>query len=128
MQNTTPDTIEAWLNEIGIPSYQLSLMLNQRSCDVGLGVPFNIVQYSILLRMIAEVVNMTPGTFIWNGGDVHIYENHISPLMEQVKLTPFPSPTLRFKRKVTDIDDFQFDDFIISGYQSHPTIKMDVAV
>lgn len=128
MQNTTPDTIEAWLDEIGIPSYQLSMLLNQRSCDVGLGVPFNIVQYSILLRMIAEVVNMTPGTFTWNGGDVHIYENHLTPLTDQVKLTPFPSPTLTFNRRIAEIDDFRFDDFVISGYQSHPTIKMDVAV
>ncbi|PPD55303.1 MAG: thymidylate synthase [Methylotenera sp.] len=107
---------------------RLSMILNQRSCDVGLGLPFNIVQYSILLRMLAEVTDLKPGEFIWNGGDVHIYENHLRRLAEQVHREPFPSPILTFKRKVTDIDDFDFDDFMISGYESHPNIKLDVAV
>lgn len=107
---------------------QLSMILNQRSCDVGLGLPFNIVQYSILLRMLAEVTNLEPGEFIWNGGDVHIYENHLHLLAEQVHREPYPSPILTFKRKVTDIDDFEFDDFMINGYQSHPSIKMEVSV
>ena len=107
---------------------ELSLMLNQRSCDVGLGVPFNIVQYSILLRMLAEVVGMVPGEFIWNGGDIHVYENHREQLKDQLRRVPHPSPTLRFTRKVTDIDDFRFEDFEIVDYTSHPAIRMDVAV
>ncbi len=116
------------LNEIGIPQYELSLMVNQRSCDVGLGVPFNIVQYSFLLRMFAEVANMVPGEMIWNGGDTHIYENHVDALSGQILRTPFPSPTFKFARKITDIDDFKYDDFIIEDYVHHPAIKMEVAV
>jgi thymidylate synthase len=107
---------------------ELSLLLNQRSCDVGLGVPFNIVQYSILLRMLAWVAGMVPGEFIWNGGDVHVYENHIEPLLTQVGNNPYASPTLSFTRDVNDIDGFQYDDFKILGYTSHGKIPMEVAV
>lgn len=121
-------TVEGVLNAINFPKYELSLLINQRSCDVGLGVPFNIVQYSFLLRMFAEVANMVPGDMIWNGGDVHIYTNHIDALTEQVKRKPKCSPTLKFARKITDIDDFKYDDFIIEGYDPDPAIKMDVAV
>lgn len=116
------------LDAYGIPQYELSLMLNQRSCDVGLGVPFNIAQYSILLRMIAEVVNMAPGDFIWSGGDVHIYKNHITALSNQVNRTPMDSPTFRFGRKITNIDDFKYEDFIFENYKPHSSIKMAVAV
>jgi thymidylate synthase len=111
-----------------VANNKLSMMLNQRSCDVGLGIPFNIVQYSLLLRMLAEVTDLEPGELIWNGGDVHIYENHIHLLAEQVHREVYPSPTFKFARKVTDIDDFKFEDFIIEGYEAHPSIKMNVAV
>jgi thymidylate synthase len=124
----TGETIEQVLDSIDFPTYELSLMLNQRSCDVGLGVPFNVVQYSILLRMFCEVANMLPGEFIWSGADVHVYENHIDALKEQITRTPYPSPTFKFGRVVNHIDDFTFDDFVIENYESHPTIKMDVAV
>lgn len=116
------------LTDMGIPAHELSLKLTQRSCDVGLGVPFNIVQYSILLHMFCEVVNMVPGDFLWSGGDVHIYENHFRQLEEQVMREPYASPTLRFARSITNIDNFTYDDFIIENYESHPTIKMEVAV
>jgi thymidylate synthase len=106
----------------------LSMMLNQRSCDVGLGVPYNIVQYSILLRMLAEVTGLRPGKFIWSGGDIHIYTNHIPALELQLANTPMQSPTLKFARPVTDIDDFKYEDFIIENYTSHGLIRMDVAV
>lgn len=107
---------------------KLSLLVNQRSCDVGLGVPFNIVQYSLLLRMVAQVTDLLPGELIWNGGDVHIYENHLDLLKEQVTRIQYPSPFFRFNRNVTSIDDFKYQDFVIERYQSHPAIKMDVAV
>lgn len=124
---------EAWRGDdfwkqTDIPLYELSLMLNQRSCDVGLGVPFNIVQYSILLRMLCEVVGMVPGDFIWSGGDVHIYTNHIDGLNTQLTREAFDAPTLKFARPITSIDDFKFEDFIIEGYQHHPRIDLDVAV
>jgi len=109
---------------------KLSCMLNQRSCDTGLGVPFNIVQYSILTHMIAHVTGLEPGEFIWSGGDVHIYKNHIAPLNEQIlrDASVFPSPTLVLNSNVKEIDDFTFDDFEIIDYESHPTIKMEVSV
>lgn len=127
IMSVTPELVEQ-MDAANVPTHELSMMLNQRSCDVGLGVPFNIVQYSIILRMIAEVTNMVAGDFIWSGGDVHIYKNHVDQLTEQQTREPYPSPTLSFARKVESIDDFKYDDFIISGYQSHSRIIMDVAV
>ena len=127
--NVPADSIDAILDEAGVPTRELSLMLNQRSCDVGLGVPFNIVQYSILLRMLAEVSNMAPGDFIWNGGDVHIYANHVDGLKEQLaRPLSYQSPTLTFARQVESIDNFQYGDFVIQGYESHPKIALPVAV
>lgn len=124
----TAEQIHDLLNTLAVPTRELSMMLNQRSADVGLGVPFNITQYSMLLRMIAEVVGLLPGEFIWNGGDVHIYDNHVDKLEEQLNRNPYDSPTLKFARAVADIDDFGYDDFVIEGYQSHAAIKMDVAI
>lgn len=126
--DVTSEEVEQLLDKDNVPSYELSLMLNQRSCDVGLGVPFNIVQYSLLLRMFCEVVNMYPGEFIWNGGDVHIYTNHIDALTEQTKRFLYPSPQFYFARNVQSIDDFKYEDFIFEDYTSHPAIKMEVAV
>jgi thymidylate synthase len=120
--------IDGILDTYNVPYYELSMILNQRSCDVGLGVPFNIVQYSILMRMLAEVAEMAPGEFIWNGGDVHIYENHIDTLREQFNRMPISSPTFKFGRKITDIDDFKYEDFIIEDYECYPTLAMPVAV
>ena len=107
---------------------KLSCMLNQRSCDIFLGVPFNIAQYSILTRMIAEVVGLKAGEFIWNGGDVHLYANHKDQAKEQLSRTATTSPKLSFLRKVTDIDDFTFDDFVLTGYNPLPVIKAKVSV
>lgn len=107
---------------------QLSLLLNQRSCDVGLGVPFNIAQYGILLHMLAQVASLKPGRLIWNGGDVHIYNNHVEALQMQLLRSPYPSPRLVLNKNVTEINDFKFEDFSIVDYQSHPAVKMDVAV
>lgn len=114
----------------GGKQYELSLKLHQRSCDVLLGVPFNIVQYSMLLHMICHVVNMTPGAFVWSGGDVHIYDNHREALnIQRSRPIIYPSPTLRFARKIDNINDFLPSDFIIEGYQSHgPLPKVEVAI
>lgn len=107
---------------------KLSCQLYQRSCDVGLGVPFNIVQYSILTHMIAQVTGHEASEFIWTGGDVHIYNNHIEMLNEQLEREPYPTPTLRLNQAVKEIDDFCYEDFFIVGYQSHKPIKMEVSV
>jgi thymidylate synthase len=144
---TTPDSrrmlVSAWnvgeLASMALPpchySFQfwtadgkLSMIMNQRSCDVGLGVPYNIVQYSILLRMIAQVTGFVPGEFIWRGGDVHIYKNHVEQLVEQLERDPHPSPVLKLNPNVKEIDDFKYSDFEIVGYKSHPKIKMEVSV
>lgn len=108
---------------------KLKCHLYQRSCDVGLGVPFNIVQYSILTHMIAHVTGLEADEFIWTGGDTHIYTNHVDQLREQLTRDPYPSPSLKLNPDVKEIDDFTFEDFEIVGYDDfHPTIKMEVAV
>lgn len=112
----------------GSDKRQLRCHLYQRSADVGLGVPFNIVQYSILTHMIAKVTNHVATEFVWTGGDVHIYNNHIEQLKGQTKRTYFPSPTIKFDRDIESIDDFTYEDFVIEGYDCHPIIKMPVAV
>lgn len=107
---------------------KLSCMLNQRSCDIGLGVPFNTVQYSILTHMIAQVTDLKPSEFIWNGGDCHIYTNHIDELVDQTTRTPYKSPTLKLNPNVKNLEDFTFDDFEIVGYEHHEAIRLPVAV
>jgi len=92
-----------------------------------LGVPFNIAQYSILLRMIAQVVDLQPGEFIWTGGDVHLYLNHLDQAQQQLDRVPFPSPTFKFVRTVTNIDNFKCEDFLIENYRHHSTIKAPVS-
>jgi thymidylate synthase len=113
-----------WSNGKG----ELSCHLYQRSCDTGLGVPFNIVQYSILTHMFAHVTGHVAKEFVWTGGDVHIYNNHKAALAQQLIRDPYESPTLRLNPAVKEIDDFKFEDFEIVGYQHHPAIKMEVSV
>lgn len=108
---------------------KLKCHLYQRSCDVGLGVPFNIVQYSILTHMIAHVTGLEAVEFIWTGGDCHIYNNHIEQLREQATREPYESPRLVLNPDVEDIDSFDYSDFKIEGYDEFwPTLKMDVSV
>jgi len=106
----------------------LSCKLTQRSADVGLGVPFNIAQYSILTMMVAHVTGLYPGEFIWSGGDIHIYRNHIEILRNQMQRRPLASPTLWLNPDIREIDEFTFDDIKIEHYQSHPALKMEVSV
>lgn len=121
--------IETAFSDYKISRGSLSCLLNQRSCDVGLGVPFNIAQYSILTHMVAQVTGWEAGEFIWRGGDVHVYNNHVDALREQLsRAICFPSPRLVLNPDVKEINDFKFEDFEIVGYQSHETLKMDVSV
>lgn len=118
------------LDEWNVPSRKLSCMWNQRSCDCGLGIPFNILSYSILTHMIAQCVNMDVDELIFNGGDVHVYENHIEHLKEQTKRHPhlYALPTLKLNTKIKNINNFTYDDIKIEGYESYPTIKMPLSV
>ncbi len=107
---------------------RLSLELYMRSADVFLGVPFNIASYSLLTLMIAQVTGFTPGEFILTWGDVHIYENHIKAVKEQLKRKPRPFPKMKLNPKVKNIDDFKFEDFTLEGYNPYPPIKGEVTV
>ncbi|HEY4535272.1 MAG TPA: thymidylate synthase [Enteractinococcus sp.] len=107
---------------------KLSCQLYQRSADMFLGVPFNIAEYSLLTMMMAQQLGYNPGEFIWTGGDVHIYTNHVDQVREQLTRTPYPYPQLRFRRKPDDLFSYELEDFEILDYQHHPTISAPVAV
>lgn len=107
---------------------KLSCQLYQRSCDTFLGLPFNIASYALLVHMIAQQCDLEPGDFVWTGGDVHIYNNHIDQVNLQLTREPFPLPQLNIKRKPASIFEYQFEDFEILNYQAHPSIKAPIAV
>lgn len=106
---------------------KLSCQLYQRSCDMFLGVPFNIASYALLTMMVAKVCELEPGEFVWTGGDVHIYSNHMEQVQLQLTREPRPLPTMRIVGK-DDIDKFVYEDFELVGYDPHPGIKAPVAV
>ena len=107
---------------------KLSCQLYQRSADMFLGVPFNIASYALLTMMVAQQVGLEPGEFIWTGGDVHIYDNHVEQVTEQLSRDPFPAPRLRFARRPESIFDYTYEDFVVEDYQHHPAIRAAVAV
>lgn len=107
---------------------KLSCQMYQRSVDSFLGLPFNITCYSLLTHMVAQQCDLTVGEFIWTGGDCHIYSNHLEQVQLQLSRTPYALPTLRINRRPSSIFDFQFDDFEVVNYQSHPRISALVAV
>ncbi|QLG74065.1 hypothetical protein HG535_0F05770 [Zygotorulaspora mrakii] len=107
---------------------KLSCLLYQRSCDMGLGVPFNIASYALLTKMIAHVCDMEPGEFIHTMGDAHVYKNHIEALQKQISRTPTSFPQLKIKRKVDNIDDFKYEDFEIINYNPQKKIEMQMSV
>jgi len=107
---------------------RLNLQLYQRSCDMFLGVPFNIASYALLLMMLAQQCDLEPGVFVWTGGDVHIYKNHLEQVKLQLTRQPYPLPKMLIKRRPPSIDQYEFEDFELVGYQSHPHIKGEVAV
>lgn len=107
---------------------KLSCQLYQRSVDTFLGLPFNIASYSLLVYMIAQVTGLEVGEFIWTGGDVHIYNNHIEQVKEQLTREPKELCQLKINPNINNIDDFTFDDFEFVNYEAHPHIKGKVAV
>ena len=115
--STCPDG-KAYLNGI----------LYQRSCDVALGLPFNLWSGALLLRMIAQQVDMEPGEFIWMGGDTHLYLNHEKLVREQLSREPRGLPTLEITRRPASIFDYRVEDFVVNDYTPHEPIKAPVAV
>ena len=107
---------------------RLSCQLYQRSADIFLGVPFNIASYALLTHMVAQQCDLDVGDFIWTGGDCHIYSNHAEQVALQLSRTPLPYPTLHIKRRPDSIFDYEYEDFEVLDYQSHPAIKAPVAV
>jgi thymidylate synthase len=107
---------------------KLSCQLYQRSADSFLGVPFNIASYALLTLMIAQVCGLEPGEFIHTFGDVHLYNNHLDQARLQLTREPYPLPVMKINPAVKDIFGFQFEDFTLENYQSHPAIKAKVAV
>jgi thymidylate synthase len=107
---------------------KLSCQLYQRSADIFLGVPFNIASYALLTHMMAQQCNLEVGDFIWTGGDCHLYSNHLEQVELQLSREFFPLPKLNILRKPDSIFDYEFEDFEIVGYESHPHIKAPVAI
>lgn len=117
------------LDSLNVPKRELSLMFQMRSNDFCCGNPYNIAQYAILTYMFCEICNMIPGELIYNGGDIHVYENHIESAKEQLSRSGSEKiPTLRFARKIDNIDEFRFDDFIIENYNPNDPIKFKLNV
>ncbi len=108
--------------------YELSCQMYQRSNDMFLGCPFNIASYALLTHMIAQVCDLDVGEFIHTTGDAHIYLNHIDQVQEQLSRNPLPLPTLKMNKSKFDIDSFTMEDFELVDYQSHATIKAEMAV
>ncbi|MEO5979189.1 MAG: thymidylate synthase [Chryseolinea sp.] len=107
---------------------KLSCQLYQRSADYFLGVPFNIASYALMTHMFAQQCDLLPGEFVWTGGDVHIYSNHVEQANLQLSRDPYPLPELVMKKKPEDIFGYSFEDFEIVNYKSHPSIKAPIAV
>ncbi|GAB1070153.1 MAG: thymidylate synthase [Shewanella algae] len=107
---------------------KLSCQLYQRSCDVFLGLPFNIASYALLTMMVAQQCDLELGDFVWTGGDTHLYSNHMEQTALQLSREPKPLPQMKITRKPESIFDYRFEDFELSGYEPHPHIKAPVAI
>jgi thymidylate synthase len=106
----------------------LSCQMYQRSADMFLGVPFNISSYSLLTVMIAHICGLYPREFVHTFGDLHVYANHVDQVREQLSRQPFPLPTIKLRRKILEINDFNYDDFEIVGYEHCQAIRAPIAV
>lgn len=107
---------------------RLSCQMYQRSADIFLGVPFNIASYALLTHLFAQQCGLTPGEFIWTGGDCHLYLNHLTQADAQLARTPYPLPQLRILRRPPTIFDYRFEDFEFVNYRHHEAIRAPVAV
>lgn len=118
-----------WCDEHKVPKFFLDCALTQRSCDTGLGVPFNIASYALLTMVIAQLTGTAAGDFIWTGNDVHIYEDHMEGLTEQLKRKPLGLPSVKLSAENWKcVDDVTFDDISLVDYASHPKIDLNLSV
>jgi thymidylate synthase len=116
------------LKAFGLPTNKLSCQMYQRSCDLFLGVPFNIASYSLLTAMIAQVCGLAVGEFVHVLGDAHIYLNHVEQVKEQLSREPLPAPTLWLNPDVKDITQFTMNDIRLDNYTCHDAIPAPMAV
>jgi thymidylate synthase len=116
------------LSQFFVEDNTLSCQLYQRSADMFLGVPFDIASYSLLTHLIAHVMGMKVGKFIWVGGDTHIYLNHLEQVREQLRRQPYRLPQLKIHKDVSNLFDFTLNDFSLENYQFHPSIPAPMAV
>lgn len=107
---------------------KLSLQLYQRSADIFLGVPFNIASYALLTIILAQITGLEPGEFVHTFGDVHIYENHIEQVKEQLTRKPRPFPTVKIDKSVKNLDDFRPEHVTLEGYDPYPMMKAELTV
>jgi thymidylate synthase len=107
---------------------KLSCQLYQRSADIFLGVPFNIASYALLTMMVAQVCDLEPGDFVHTFGDAHLYSNHMEQVATQLSRKPFGLPTMSINPDIKNIFDFKFEDFELTGYESHPGIRAPIAI
>jgi thymidylate synthase len=117
-----------WHNQWLVKEGRLHLIVGIRSNDIALGQPFNVFQYYVLQRMIAQVTGYEIGTLTFNINDNHIYTRHVEPLKQQIALKPYEAPTLWINPDIKNFDDFTINDFELVGYQHHPTINLEVAI
>ena len=115
------------MSQFDVTDGYLSCQLYQRSCDMFLGVPFNIASYSLLTHIIAKECGLKVGDFIWTGGDCHIYKNHLDQVREQIAREEKPLPTLYITHN-KKLGEYTVDDFHLEGYDPHPAIKAEMAV
>ena len=130
-ENYLKGSLVSYLERMNVPKRKLSCMWNMRSNDICCGLPFNIMSYALLTHMVAQCVNMDVDELIFNGGDVHIYENHVETFKnEQNKRHPklYALPTLKLNQQIKNINDFTYEDFTIEGYKSYPTVKYELNV
>jgi thymidylate synthase len=116
------------LFQFNVANGKLSCQLYTRSQDYFLGTPFNLASYALLVHIVAHQCDLGVGDFIWTGGDVHLYLNHLEQAQLQLTREPYPFPKLIIKRKPESIFDYKFEDFEIQDYKAHPSIKAPIAV
>ena len=108
---------------------RLSCLMYQRSADLGLGIPFNIASYALLTHMVAHVTDTEPKELVIQLGDAHVYRDHVDALKIQLEREPRAFPKLRWGREdIEDIEDFKYEDFVVEGYNPHPSIPMKMSV